>query len=89
MPNGPDGPLRGCESAKVGDPPAALPGARGAARRAVSPALSSAARRSQTLADSELRRGLFGPLGVLGHRPPIGLDFGPRAHFDQTPKRPA
>eukprot|EP00969_Alexandrium_andersonii_P056962 2512024-Alexandrium_andersonii.AAC.1 len=31
-PNGSTGPLRGSESAKVGDPPAALPGAGGAAR---------------------------------------------------------
>eukprot|EP00969_Alexandrium_andersonii_P063658 2803160-Alexandrium_andersonii.AAC.1 len=42
---------------------------------------------SPTFADSEPRGGRVGPLGwACWDRGPLGLDFGPRAHFDRTPK---
>eukprot|EP00969_Alexandrium_andersonii_P331448 14649295-Alexandrium_andersonii.AAC.1 len=68
-PDDPNGPLSGSESAKVGNPPAALPGTGGAARSMAPPALGLGMR-SLTFAASKLRRGPFGPLGVLGPRPP-------------------
>eukprot|EP00969_Alexandrium_andersonii_P025223 1102496-Alexandrium_andersonii.AAC.1 len=72
MPNGPNGPLRSSEWARVGDPHFTSPDAGGAAPRARPLALGSAAGVGGSLAfvDSELRRGPFSPWGVLGPRPP-------------------
>eukprot|EP00969_Alexandrium_andersonii_P303787 13428838-Alexandrium_andersonii.AAC.1 len=51
-------------------PPTALPSAGGAARRAAPPLPGPVEWGSPTFADSEPRRGAFGPLGALGPRPP-------------------
>eukprot|EP00969_Alexandrium_andersonii_P259677 11481493-Alexandrium_andersonii.AAC.1 len=59
--------------------------AGGTQLRAAPPAHDSKARGSPNFADSRPQKGPFGPLGVLGPRPPRA-GFGTRAHFDQTPK---
>eukprot|EP00969_Alexandrium_andersonii_P244625 10808986-Alexandrium_andersonii.AAC.1 len=53
-------------------PPAALPGAGGAALRAAPPAFGATecGLRHSTFSDSEPRRGPFGSLGALGPPPP-------------------
>eukprot|EP00969_Alexandrium_andersonii_P314272 13883907-Alexandrium_andersonii.AAC.1 len=61
-PKGPDGPLRGSESAKVGDPPPSLQDTGGAALRAAPPATGSEKWGFRTFAASELPRGPLSPL---------------------------
>eukprot|EP00969_Alexandrium_andersonii_P059906 2638719-Alexandrium_andersonii.AAC.1 len=71
MPNGPNGPLHGSEAAKIGQPPLSHCQAQEApreARRLLRLDLWNGA--SPTFADSEPRIRPFGPLGVLGLRPP-------------------
>eukprot|EP00969_Alexandrium_andersonii_P120158 5312335-Alexandrium_andersonii.AAC.1 len=56
MPNGPDSPPHGSKLPNIGDPPASLPDARGAALRAAPPASGPVAWGSPNFADSEPRR---------------------------------
>eukprot|EP00969_Alexandrium_andersonii_P024035 1049807-Alexandrium_andersonii.AAC.1 len=70
MPNGPNSPLCGSQSAKVADTRSAGPDARVATVRAARPASGIEGGGSTTFADSETRRRPVGPFGVLGPRPP-------------------
>eukprot|EP00969_Alexandrium_andersonii_P055416 2441513-Alexandrium_andersonii.AAC.1 len=67
------------------DPHSAGPGARGAARSAAPPAPGSEAEGLRLSPTRSRGEGLLARWACWGRRPP-GLDFGPRAHFDQTPK---
>eukprot|EP00969_Alexandrium_andersonii_P371037 15478618-Alexandrium_andersonii.AAC.1 len=79
-PNWPNRPLHGSTSAKVGGPPF-----RRSKRKRRLLRLAARRGRSPTFADSEPRRRPFVPWACRDCGP-LGLDCGPKAHFDLIPK---